>query len=86
VCRCRDGAGRALMARVCAHIRQCNSSEPYTRVAVLLAVSVTTASAQPAASLTSGFEFVDWLSTGRSETVGTGDVDTRTGCRRWQCC
>jgi hypothetical protein len=46
-------------------------------LAALLAVSATTASAQPTASLSSGFTFVDWLSTGRSEEVGTGDVDTR---------
>jgi hypothetical protein len=34
--------------------------------------------AQPVASLPSGFTFVDWLSTGRTETVGIGDIDTRS--------
>jgi hypothetical protein len=49
--------------------------------AAVLALTLTTsgsASAQPVAnSLPSGFTFVDWLTTGRTETVGTGDVDTR---------
>jgi hypothetical protein len=46
----------------------------------LLALTLTvagSADAQPVASLPSGFTFVDWLSTGRTETVGIGSVDTR---------
>jgi hypothetical protein len=47
--------------------------------AALLALTLTatgSASAQPTASLPSGFTFVDWLTTGRTETVGIGDIDT----------
>lgn len=42
--------------------------------ALLLAAPL---AAQPTASLPSGFTFVDWLSTGRTQTVGIGTVDTR---------
>jgi hypothetical protein len=45
-------------------------------LAALLAVSASPVLAQPTASLPSGFTFVDWLSTGRTETVGVGAVNT----------
>lgn len=43
-------------------------------VALLVAAPL---AAQPTASLPAGFTFVDWMTTGRTEPVGIGDIETR---------
>ncbi len=52
----------------------------YSRLTAALGAALIAAAplaAQPTAALPAGFTFVDWMTTGRTETVGTGLIDTR---------